>query len=138
MNHQLTGIWQRSERNVSNATTRTQALEAAIDAAEHYMQALTLETAPRNKQSLDAKCKELLTKAENIKKSKDWHRGGDRHASRLQAPVSTRQLTTREEIILLEGAKLSGFVFPPWSEFPDPSEFESISEGYFTYVKSTR
>ncbi|KAL6715719.1 cysteine protease [Lecanora helva] len=34
-----------------------------------------------------------------------------------------RGLTTREKIILMEGSKLNGNVFPPWTN-PSPSEFE--------------
>jgi calpain-7 len=43
---------------------------------------------------------------------------------RLKEPLSCRKLTTREEIILLEGAKLNGFIFPPWTTDPDLEEFD--------------
>jgi calpain-7 len=105
-------------------------LEAAIDAAEHYMRALKLATVPKDKNSLDAKCKELLARAEKIKENKD---AGDKHQRR-----PTRKLTTREEIVLLEGAKLHGFIFPPWTFPPDSDEFElNNEEELFTYVKDS-
>ncbi|KAL4898202.1 hypothetical protein BDV59DRAFT_166393 [Aspergillus ambiguus] len=113
----------RAERNVSSATSQAQALESAIDAAEHYMRALRLATAQKDKQSLDAKCKEWLTRAERIKEATDWQSAARTQARASRSPVSTRKLTTREEIILLEGAKLHGFIFPPWNSAPDPSEF---------------
>lgn len=102
-------------------------MEAAIEAAEHYMKALRLAASPKDKQALDAKCKEWLTRAENIKGVKNWQSatpasGNGPH--KLQSPVSTRKLTTREEIILLEGAKLNGFIFPPWVGPPKPEEFQ--------------
>jgi hypothetical protein len=80
----------------------------------------------REKQQLDAKCKELIAKAEQIKRSKSWQPAcpENRDASNLEEPASTRKLSTREEIILLEGAKLNGFLFPPWVAAPDPEEFE--------------
>lgn len=109
------------------ATSQRQALEAAIDAAEHYMRALKLTNTARDKQKLDAKCKELLEKAEKIKDAKNWQQAagiGDHNILKLTEPLSTRKLTTREEIILLEGAKLNGFLFPPWTTAPDPEEFE--------------
>lgn len=54
---------------------------------------------------------------------------------KLQDPISTRTLTTREQIILLEGSKLHGFVFPPWKESPSDSEFElKPGEPRFKYV----
>ncbi|KAL5365368.1 hypothetical protein BJX96DRAFT_159025 [Aspergillus floccosus] len=113
----------RAERNVSSATSQAQALEAAIDAAEHYMKALGLATVQKDKQSLDAKCKEWLSRAERIKKATDWQSAARAQARASRSQVSTRKLTTREEIILLEGAKLHGFIFPPWTRPPDPSEF---------------
>ncbi|KAJ9408154.1 hypothetical protein DTO045G8_4011 [Paecilomyces variotii] len=117
----------KAERDVASATSQRLALEAAIDAAEHYMKALKLTSAPREKQKLDAKCKELLEKAEKIKDAKNWQQAagiGEHDILRLTEPVSTRKLTTREEIILLEGAKLNGFLFPPWTTAPGPEEFE--------------
>ncbi|KAH1301617.1 hypothetical protein KXW28_003228 [Aspergillus fumigatus] len=126
----------KAERDVSAATSQRQALEAAIDVAEHYMKALSLAATTNDKQSLDAKCKEWLSRAEKIKEAKDWRsaiRVHARHAAELEAPVSTRTLTTREEIILLEGAKLNGFIFPPWAGPPSLEEFEP-SEGGQSFI----
>lgn len=123
---------------MSNASSQAQALEAAIEAAEHYMKALKLASVPKDKQALDAKCKEWLSKAEKIKAAQDWLTAtpADKNGSpRLQAPVSTRKLTTREEIILLEGAKLNGFIFPPWVSAPKPEEFQQDGGKLFLYVK---
>ncbi|PLB37237.1 calpain-like protease PalBory [Aspergillus candidus] len=117
----------RLERDVSSATSQTQALEAAIEVVEHYMKALNLATVQKDKQALDAKCQEWLTRAEKIKGAKDWQSAARVHStgeSGLRHPSSTRKLTTREEIILLEGAKLNNFVFPPWTHPPAPSEFK--------------
>lgn len=98
------------------------------------MKALRLADCPKDKKSLDGKCKELLTRAEKIKESRDAYRAGDKAQRRL-SPASTRKLTNREEIILLEGAKLHGFIFPPWTYPPDADEFESKNEEeLFTYV----
>ena len=100
------------------------------------MKALKLSTTAKDKQRLDAKCKELLTRAEKIKESKEWHpatHGVPRKTSPSRTLVSTRKLTTREEIILLEGAKLNGFIFPPWVTSPDLGEFER-EEGESPYL----
>lgn len=57
--------------------------------------------------------------------------------SRLKKPKVRRALTTREKIILLEGSKLHGFVFPPWTSPPGWSEFElGIGETLYLYVNS--
>lgn len=112
---------------MSNASSQKQALEAAIEAAEQYMKALKLVASPKDKQALDSKCKEWLTRAERIKGVRDWQSAtpADKNGTpRLQPPVSTRKLTTREEIIILEGAKLNGFIFPPWASAPKPEEFQ--------------
>ncbi|KAF7585807.1 cysteine protease [Aspergillus hancockii] len=114
----------KAERDVSSATSQRQALEAAIDAAEHYMKALKLATVSKDKHTLDTKCKEWLTRAEKIKESNDWRSAARLHTLEPRWPVTTRKLTTREEIILLEGAKLNGFIFPPWSHSPNSDEFK--------------
>ncbi|KAJ5115425.1 hypothetical protein NUU61_001184 [Penicillium alfredii] len=125
----------RAERQVATATSQKAALEAAIDAAEHYMKALRLEPPSDAKKQLDAKCKELLTTAEKIKGASDWRsaaRGSSKAVPSLRPPTSKRKLTTREEIIILEGAKLNGFIFPPWDRPPAPDEFLSRDGQPFT------
>lgn len=93
-----------------------------------------LRIAPSDdKVQLDAKCKELITRAERIKASADWQSAArQKPVSKLQPPTSKRKLTTREEIIVLEGAKLNGFIFPPWERPPALVEFEQP----FTYVRN--
>ncbi|KAL4938292.1 hypothetical protein BDV06DRAFT_201189 [Aspergillus oleicola] len=120
----------KAESDVSGASSQSEALEAAIDAVEHYMKALSLTTSSKDKAALDAKCKEWLTRAEKIKEAKDWRTAArPRDSSAFRTPTSTRILTTREEIILLEGAKLNGFKFPPWKVDPSPEEFELVADG---------
>lgn len=98
------------------------------------MKALRLATVQKDKQSLDAKCKEWLNRAERIKEATDWQSAARGQARASRSLVSTRKLTTREEIILLEGAKLHGFIFPPWTRAPDPSEFVQ-GDAPFMYVE---
>lgn len=127
---------QKYERDISTATSESQALEAAINAAESYMKALQLTDSPREKRNLDVKCKELLTRAEHIKDGKPWTASSQpSRSSVIKDPGSSRKRTTREEIILLEGAKLNGFVFPPWKADPNPKEFTlETGQTRFTYV----
>ena len=47
-------------------------------------------------------------------------------ANELKEPISKRELTTREKIILLEASKLHSARFPPWTSPPLPSEFEQM------------
>lgn len=98
------------------------------------MRALRLAPAD-DKRHIDSKCKELLTRAEKIKSATDWQSvARQKVVPELRHPTSKRKLTTREEIIILEGAKLNGFIFPPWDRQPLPSEF-AVSDGEpFTYV----
>ena len=47
----------------------------------------------------------------------------------LKAPLpDTASLTKREQIILLQGSKLHGCVFPPWKDDPTPKEFADAFE----------
>ncbi|OGE49529.1 hypothetical protein PENARI_c021G01348 [Penicillium arizonense] len=112
----------KAEDGIAGATSQNAALEAAITAAEHYMKALRLAPADEKKK-LDAKCKELIIRAEKIKRATDWQAVAPQAFPSLRPPTSTRKLTTREEIIILEGAKLNGYIFPPWSQAPNEDEF---------------
>lgn len=101
---------------------------------------------PAEKKHLDSKCKEYLSRAEQLKHPGD---GGKPvkpvkpqsttpkihtvPASRPKEPTSTRALSNREQIILLENSKLNGFVFPPWSAIPEPDEFQ-LEEGDELFV----
>lgn len=96
------------------------------------MKALRLAS-PENKRHLDSKCKELLTRAEKIKAAPDWQSvARSQGVHNLRPPASSRKLTTREEIIILEGAKLNGFIFPPWDRQPGPAEFAAGDGPPFT------
>jgi hypothetical protein len=94
------------------------------------MRALNLAESSQEKKKLDLKCKEWLSRAEVIKTSGKWKTPGPgKKAPVLKEPVSSKKLSTREEIILLESAKLNKFVFPPWKETPDSKEFELEQDG---------
>lgn len=98
------------------------------------MRALRLAPAG-DKKKIDTKCKELLTRAERIKSAADWQSVARQKAiSKLPHPTSKRKLTTREEIIILGGAKLNGFIFPPWDRQPLQSEFAAGDGQPYTYV----
>lgn len=54
----------------------------------------------------------------------------------LEEPTPKRDLTTREKIVLLEGSKLHGQIFPPWTTSPNQSEFlPKGSEARYKYVE---
>ncbi|KKY21738.1 putative calpain-like protease ory [Phaeomoniella chlamydospora] len=120
-----------SEKDVWSAKSHAEALEAAITTAESYMLALKISTDATEKSKIDAKCKEWIDIAEKIKVEPEWKGvslvspGSDPF---LAKPLSTRELTTKEKIIILEGSKINGFVFPPWNGDPGPEEF-ILSDG---------
>ncbi|OCT48731.1 Calpain-like protease palB/RIM13 [Cladophialophora carrionii] len=109
---------------LSQASDKT-ALEATIKSAELYFQALRLADNPKDKQRLDAKVNGLLAQAERLKQGQDAQPSVTKppRKQNLQEPVSTRKLTTRENIILLEGGKLNGCKFKPWTGPPTTDEF---------------
>ena len=98
----------------------------------------------RQEQLLNERCGKLLDQAERIKTSKDWplitngspwtgeHKFEDVSIKKLKQPVSTRKLSTREQIILLQGSKLHGCVFPPWKDPPASEEFALTGAELFT------
>lgn len=119
-----------AEDRLRDGGTSNAQLEAAIKAAELYMQALQLADNPDDKKKLDGKTKTLISRAEQIKKAKEngLPNVPSPTRSRIKHPVSSRALTTRENIILLEGSKLNGAIFKPWTTAPLPSEFELTND----------
>ena len=87
------------------------------------MKAIKLASTDHERAKFRSKCTELLTRAEKIKKSNIWP-PPKRASIALKDPVSGRIIGRTEEIILLEGSKLHGFIFPPWKDDPDESLFE--------------
>ena len=48
-------------------------------------------------------------------------------------PTSTRALSKKEQIIVLKGSKLHGYVFPPWRD-PFPDDFDLKDGEPFMYA----
>jgi hypothetical protein len=98
------------------------------------MQALRITDNPDQKKYLDSKCKDLVKRAEVIKQSNG--QTADKTPTRppkpeirnrprkLREPISSRELTKSEQILLWKGSDLNGFKFPPWGGPPAPSEFD--------------
>jgi calpain-7 len=107
---------------VDSSPTKEAALENAILAAELYMKAIKHASNDHERARLRGKCQQLTSRAEHIKRSPSWTAVQSTGIS-LKAPVSQRPISKREEIILLEGSKLHGFIFPQWTSDPDDSVF---------------
>lgn len=112
-----------TEKTISTKSTNNAALEAIIRSAELYLQALKLADKPSDRKRIDAKCKHLLAQAERLKVSRGSPSAVVNGQQDLKPPSSTRKLTTRENIIILEGSKLHGMIFKPWTKPPSPDEF---------------
>jgi len=105
------------------------------------MQALKLNTDPASKKQWSARVKTLLSEAERIKSGQTVYPLTSTHTperikqvdspniKRLKEPLSTRNLSTSEKIILLKASHLNGFSFPPWQKEPDSSDFELRDDG---------
>jgi hypothetical protein len=129
---------QEIESRISKAPTKNEALQRAIKAVELYMQAIKVAADNHDRTHLKTKCQMLLKRAESLKKADTWQPTTSPTGA-LKGPVSTRMLTTKEQIILLEGSKLNGFIFQPWKSDPDPEEFHLRNgEELFTYENSSR
>lgn len=122
-----------AERAISTKSSTNATLKATIDAAELYMQALKLADSPLDRKRIDAKCKELINRAEDLKSRQDITPNGKSEVPLLKPPFSPRKLTTRENIILLEGSKLNGFIFKPWDKEPTDEEF-ALKDGEEPFV----
>jgi hypothetical protein len=118
---------------VDKSATKDEALKNAISAAELYIKATSQASSDHDKARLRDKCKQLLSRAEEIKQSPSWIPKISKEIY-LKAPVSEREISRQEEIILLEGSKLHGFIFPRWTSEPQDSVFEETPEGSSFYV----
>ncbi|KAI9724800.1 MAG: hypothetical protein M1812_000076 [Candelaria pacifica] len=129
------------EARVSVSATKDEAIKSSIVAAEKYMEALKLTVCDKERTRLRQSCNALLNQAELIKKAEQWKPSDTLYkstSSRVASsgkglitaskPVSSRQLTKREQIILLEGSKLNGSIFPEWKSAPAPAEFDFKGE----------
>lgn len=119
-----------------------------LDAAEKLIQRLKLTENEDRKDVMAQECRGLLDLAERAQRVSRCQPSGKAIkgenpiialelglGSRPKKSEAKRPLTTREKIILLEGSRLHGFVFPPWTSPPSPSEFEpSCGESLFLYV----
>ncbi len=127
---------QNSDTKIQPPHSKNAVLAATVDAIEACMRQLKLAKTGEEKKRLDRKCRSLLEKAESLQIATETSSTTGLTASKhptterppgnplkLQEPRSTRNLSTREQIILLEGSKLHGFMFPPWREGPSDSEF---------------
>lgn len=131
------------------APTKDAALEIALSAAELSMRALKLAKDPATRKSMSTKVKSLLEQAEQIKRDDCWQPKPKStvvkpfhvefpNASaikKLEEPVSLRQQSTAEKILLMKASQLNGFKFPPWQRPPADTEFNlGPGETPFQYV----
>lgn len=133
------------ERQVAQSTSREEALELAIRAAETSMRALNLVNDPNEKAKYSTRAQQLMRQAEQIKQSGEWRRSAPSIPTQpplakdqvrlLKEPVNSRKLPTKEQILLLKASYLNGVRFPPWDGPPSDSEFVwKPGEDLFTYV----
>jgi hypothetical protein len=133
----------RLAHQLPRAGSKDEALSIAIQAAETCLRALVLVDDPSEKAQCRRRAERYMQEAESIKHNKIWLSAVPprstvvpAHQLRvLREPVSTRQLSKREQIILLKAGFLNGVKFPAWSCDPPPSEFElKHGEVLFLYV----
>lgn len=138
----------RLQDALPRATTREEALEIAMAAAELSMRAMKLAKDPATKRQASAETESLLQNAERIKNQEDWKVASEssptivpfpspRKIRLLREPVSTRVLKTSEKILLLKASSINGYKFVPWTGEPTDDSF-SLAKGQqpFQYVAS--
>ncbi|KAK0794262.1 cysteine protease [Friedmanniomyces endolithicus] len=125
-----------SSRASIEASSRDEALQSTINAAEASMRALKLAKDPKDKAKHSARFKQLLQEAERIQHCDDWHSVPATSRKSQQAtknPESTRKPSRAEQILLLKASYLNNFKFPPWTTPPAPDEFD-LADGESLFV----
>ncbi|EPQ63734.1 Calpain-like cysteine protease [Blumeria graminis f. sp. tritici 96224] len=108
---------QSAELQAIYSSTKEEALHFAIRAAELYVSASKVATQDHARTRLRSKFKEIVQWAEQVKASKEWTpKLKSNHTTPLRNPISQREISKREKLILLQGSKLDGFTFPVWKD----------------------
>ena len=136
----LAYIVQQKESSITKTVSRRDALTAILDTAEELMRSMKLTKDENERNLLKSQSQALLYEADMIKNSQTWPLPREtisetkldqiqgQKIKELKQPVSTRALSTREQIIILQGSKLNGCVFPPWKCPPGTSDFDLDNE----------
>ncbi len=129
-----TKLRQAAEERIALSTTKDEALKNAILATEFYMKAVKQASNASERERLKSKCMTILSRAEEIKQMESWTMARkqdeqERAWKHLKAPLSRRALSADEEVILLEGSRLHGLTFPPWTSEPSQEAFENTNGG---------
>jgi calpain-7 len=103
------------------------------------MKAIKLARNESERARLKTKCMKVLARAEEIKKLKEWSLLAKKTEimkadTVLGVPLSSRTLTTTEQVILLEGSKLHGMKFPPWTGKPNDTFFDLTDGELYKYA----
>lgn len=145
---------------LSHASSRSEALDIAIKAAETSMKALSLVQDPTERAACRSRAEQYMREAERIKHDDNWRSivksppawlkvevpptprttaatqaAAATKVRQLPVPLNSRKLSTREKIIVTKAGFLNGVKFPEWSNDPSPKEFElADGEDLFLYV----
>lgn len=107
------------EHELAGASSKDDALQLILGEVERRMAKLKLATDATSKANESKQVKTLLSRAERIKQSGQWH----------TQPVCKRPLTKAEQIVLLKASYINGSKYPPWQATPLAAEFELDTEG---------
>ncbi|EFX00051.1 calpain-like protease [Grosmannia clavigera kw1407] len=126
---------QEREALASQSVGQT-ALDHVITAVELYMKAVQEATSPVERSRLRRKCKELMAHGERLKaaaapveaamSSLSLKGAASSSEPKDPNPRLSRELSKKEQIILLRSSRLHGSLFPPWETEP-PNDMFSLS-----------
>ncbi|KAF1810649.1 cysteine proteinase [Eremomyces bilateralis CBS 781.70] len=122
------------EQHTMSANNKDEALKHLIAAIQVIMKDMDLASDPGDKAQLKVKCKSMLRQAEELKKIPSGSVSGvadgdaDQKAQakkpkKLVEPVSTRERSKAEQMLVLKAGALNGVKFHLWMKPPSASEF---------------
>ena len=134
-----------AEHAIQGADSCGGKVAAIIKAAELCMELLSISSDPQEKKRLRQACSNHLDEAERLKKipltPSDEVKPTSCNAAMspshilcvLNVPLSSRNLSTAEKIVLLRGSRLHGLVFPEWTTNPTHDDFK-LEDGTEKFV----
>ena len=137
----------RLEKQLQHASSRSEALDIAIKAADTSLRALEFVRDPAKKAQCRTRAEQYMREAERIKNSTEWQadlaslslhpeayvvkantpspaQADSKQVRILEEPINSRKLPTKEKIIVVKAGFLNEVKFPEWTGDPSPKEFE--------------
>lgn len=125
---------------LNKVDSKDAAVALVLEEIERSMRLLEVDSRSVDRKTHREKVKGLLSIAEKIKTTGQWRAlsassghgrtSGASPAVITKLPVSSRELSKAEQIIILKSSIVNNLKFPPWQKSPVSSDFDCGPDGH--------